>query len=200
MRAPMQRSRRSILAALAALPPAALLAPRALLAQAPALEPTPACGDDTPTLSQTAGPYYKPASPQRRDLRSEFGRGKPIDLAGFVVDTHCRPLSDVLVEIWHADDSGTYDNAGFRLRGQQRTDAQGRWAFETIVTQHYSVRTAHYHFRVQRPGGRALITQLYFPDHPRNAGDGIFDSRLLMRMSQQVQRPHGRFDFVLAAV
>lgn len=191
----MQRSRRSVLTALAALPPAAMLMPRELLAQASVLEPTPACGAATP--AQTAGPFYKPASPQRRDLRSEVGRGKPMDLAGFVVDTRCNPLAGVLVEIWHADDKGNYDNTGFRLRGHQRTDAQGRWAFETLVTQHYSQRTAHYHFRVQAPGGRALVTQLYFPDHPRNAADGIFDPRLLMRMSRQADRQLGRFDFVL---
>ena len=193
----MKRSRRSVLAALAALPPAALLAPQSLLAQALQLPLTPACGDDKPTPSQTAGPYYRPSSPQRRDLRTEFGHGNPMDLAGFVVDTQCRPLSNVMVEIWHADDAGRYDNSGFRLRGHQLTDAQGRWAFETILTQHYSVRTAHYHFRVQRPEGRALITQLYFPDHPRNAGDSIFDPRLLMKVSRQGERQMGRFDFVV---
>jgi len=193
----MHRSRRSVLAALAALPPVALLAPGWLQAQSLELPLTPACGDDKPTPSQTAGPFYKPSSPQKRDLRSEMSRGKPIDLVGFVVDTRCRPLSDVLVEIWHADEAGQYDNSGFLLRGHQRTDAQGRWAFQTIVTKHYSNRTAHYHFRVQKPGARALVTQLYFPDHPRNAGDGIFNPRLLMRMSRQATADMGRYDFVI---
>ena len=114
-----------------------------------------------------------------------------------MVDTQCRPLSDVLVEIWHADEAGNYDNSGFLLRGHQRTDTQGRWAFQTIVTKHYSNRTAHYHFRVQRPGGRALVTQLYFPDHPRNVGDRIFDPRLLMRLSRNAEADMGRFDFVI---
>lgn len=101
------------------------------------------------------------------------------------------------MEIWHADEAGHYDNSGFLLRGHQRTDTQGRWAFQTIVTQHYSNRTAHYHFRVQRPGARTLVTQLYFPDHPRNAGDGIFDPRLLMRMGRNATTEMGRFDFVI---
>ena len=195
----MQHQRRSVLVSLAALPPALLLASRPLSGQSATLEPTPACGDDPPTLAQTAGPYYKSSAPVRRDLRADLPRGEAIALAGFVLDTDCRPLADVRVEIWHADDAGRYDNSGFRLRAQQRTDAQGRWAFDTIVPRFYSLRTAHYHFRVQRGGSRALVTQLYFPDHPRNAGDSIFDPRLLMTMSRQENRPFGRFDFVLPA-
>ncbi|MEY2855289.1 MAG: hypothetical protein RL030_2421 [Pseudomonadota bacterium] len=122
-----------------------------------------------------------------------------MDLGGLVLNTHCEPLAGVLVELWHADDAGNYDNAGFKLRGHQFTDAQGRWAFQTIVTRHYSVRTAHYHVRVQQPGGRALITQLYFPDHPRNAGDSIFDAHLLMTLGRDAKGQTGRFDFVLKA-
>jgi protocatechuate 3,4-dioxygenase beta subunit len=195
----MHRSRRTVLAALAALPPLALLGSR-IEAQEPGLAPTPACGDDDPTPQLTAGPFYKPSSPRKRDLRSEFGRGNPIDLAGFVVDTRCRPLSDVLVEIWHADEAGNYDNRGFLLRGHQRTDAEGRWAFQTIFTKNYSNRTAHYHFRVQRQGGRALVTQLFFPGHSLNAADNLFNPRLLMRMSRQAGAELGRFDFVIPAV
>ena len=188
----MPATRRALIAALAALPPATLLA------QAATVEPTPACGHDGPTPRQTAGPYYKPASPQRRDLRGAVTRGEPIDLAGHVVDTYCRPLADVIVEIWHADQAGNYDNRGFQLRAWQRSDAAGRWAFDTIIPQFYSVRTAHYHFRLQRPDGRALVTQLYFPDHPRNKADRIFDPRLTMRMGKAGERRTGSFDFALS--
>lgn len=192
-------TRRSVVVALAGLPPAALFAARQSAAAASALAPTPACGEDEdPTPSQTAGPFYKPASPLRSDLRTEFGRGEPMDLSGRVLDTRCQPLPGAIVEIWHADDKGTYDNRGFRLRGHQLADEQGRWAFQTILTRHYSIRTAHYHFRVQKPGGRALVTQIYFPDHPRNTGDSMFDPRLLMRLGREPGRQTGRFDFVLA--
>jgi protocatechuate 3,4-dioxygenase beta subunit len=176
-----------------------LLAPRSLLAGAAELAPTPACGNNAPTPRQTAGPFYKPASPERRDLRSELGRGEPIDVTGRVLDTRCQPLAGVIVEIWHADNAGDYDNSGFHLRGWQRTDADGRWGFGTIVPQHYTARTAHYHFRLQRPDGSALITQLYFPGHPRNAADRIFDPRLVMQMARQDRRQLGQFDFVLGS-
>jgi len=188
----MHATRRAVIAALAALPPATLLA------QAATAEPTPACGNDAATPKQTAGPYYKPASPQRHDLRSGITGGEPIDLAGHVLDTRCRPMAGVIVEIWHADNAGNYDNSGFQLRGWQRTDASGRWAFETLIPRFYSLRTAHYHFRLQPPDGRALVTQLYFPDHPRNKGDRIYDPRLVMRLERTGRSQVGRFDFVLA--
>jgi protocatechuate 3,4-dioxygenase beta subunit len=160
-------------------------------------QPTPACGDDDePTPRQTAGPYYKPASPERRNLRAADIRGEPITLAGRVLNTQCQPLAGVIVEIWHADAEGEYDNTGFRLRGWQRTDAGGRWHFDTIVTRDYSNRTAHYHFRVQPNAGRALVTQLYFPDHARNSRDYIFDPRLVMRLSRTGNLRNGSYDFV----
>jgi protocatechuate 3,4-dioxygenase beta subunit len=163
-------------------------------------EPTPACGDDgEPTPRQTAGPYYKPASPERRDLRAADTRGEPITLAGQVLNTQCQLLAGVIVEIWHADANGEYDNTGFRLRGWQRTDASGCWQFDTIVTRDYSNRTAHYHFRVQPNAGRALVTQLYFPGHARNTRDNIFDPRLVMRLSQTGTLRNGRYDFILPA-
>lgn len=181
------------MASLAALPPAALLA------QATRLDPTPSCGRHEPTLRLTAGPYYKPASPERSDLRADVSRGEAMDISGAVIDTHCRPMSGAIVEIWHADDAGEYDNRGFRLRGWQRTNAEGRWGFKTIVPRFYAVRTAHYHFRIQPPDGPALVTQVFFPGQSRNAGDGLFDQRLLMRVSQGEGVRNGYFDFVLEA-
>lgn len=193
----MRSTRRQLIAALAALPSAAMLRPAA--ATQAGLAPTPQCaepGEATP--AQIAGPYYRPDSPLRRDLRASAGEGEPMDLAGHVLDTRCRPLSGAVVELWHADPDGRYDNRGFRLRGHQVTDAAGRWAFDTLLTREYPRRTAHYHFRLHYPGARVLVTQLYFPDHPRNARDRMFDPRLVMRMSGPAAHRSGQFDFVLA--
>ncbi|WP_293402350.1 hypothetical protein [Polaromonas sp.] len=118
------------------------------------LNHTPECSSvHDKTIEQTAGPYYRPSSPLRRDLYVDASQARRMTLEGFVLDTRCRPVSGALVEIWHADSSGEYDNAGYKFRGYQFSDANGRWAFATIVTQHYAFRTAHYHFRVQPKGG-----------------------------------------------
>src|SRR5262249_59582752 len=53
----------------------------------------------------------------------------------------CRPLAGALLDFWQADDDGSYDNQGFRLRGHQFTDAQGRYLLSTIVPAAYAGRT-----------------------------------------------------------
>ena len=49
------------------------------------------------------------------------------------------------------------------------------------------------------PGGSTLTTQLYFPGVARNDEDGIFDSRLLMRVRDAAGSKRATFDFVVAA-
>src|SRR5215469_14228752 len=111
---------------------------------------TPQCGDDDElTLAQDEGPFFKPNAPLRHDLATDVRGGNRITIAGFVIDKHCRPILGSLLEIWHADDVGRYDNVGFRLRGHQQVDDQGRWWFNTG-------RTRHYHFRGPAAGSSRL--------------------------------------------
>jgi protocatechuate 3,4-dioxygenase beta subunit len=159
---------------------------------------TPQCSDDDElTIAQDEGPFFKPNAPLRHDLASDVRRGNRITIAGFVLDERCRPVPGTLFEIWHADNAGSYDNAGFRLRGHHQTDDLGRWWFSTIVPAAYPGRTRHYHFKVQRPGGRVLTTQLYFPAEPLNRQDRQFDERLLLDITTASDGSFGRYDFVV---
>jgi protocatechuate 3,4-dioxygenase beta subunit len=99
------------------------------------------------------------------------------------------------VDLWHADEDGDYDNRGYRYRGHQFTDAEGRYRFETIVPAQYPGRTRHYHVKVQPKGGRILTTQLYFPGDPGNGRDGLFRRELEMK----TKSGEGLFDFVVNA-
>jgi protocatechuate 3,4-dioxygenase beta subunit len=164
-------------------------------AQAP-LPTTPACGAG-PTPRQTEGPFYLPKSPNRADLRGD-GPGDPLSLFGRVLTPDCRPLAGALVDLWHADGRGAYDERGFRFRAHQLTDAEGRYAFQSIMPGRYPGRTAHYHVIVIRGGKRLLTTQLYFPGNPGNARDGLFSPRLLVNMSYAGREAAARFDFVVA--
>src|SRR5438309_4820860 len=97
-----------------------LLTARNALAQdlSPDLAPTPACHDgDEPTLPETEGPFFKVRSRQRSDLRESGIGGRRVELSGYVLTRSCRPLAGALVDLWHADSKGDYDNNGFRLRG-----------------------------------------------------------------------------------
>jgi protocatechuate 3,4-dioxygenase beta subunit len=167
-------------------------------AAAQELAPTPACeGHGAPTVRQTEGPFFKPRSPERSDLREPGEPGRVIELSGLVLTRRCRPVSRALIDLWHADDRGDYDNTGFRHRGHLFTDAEGRYRFSTIVPAVYPGRTRHYHLKVQAPGGRVLTTQLYFPDEPENRRDGLFRGELMMRVAQAGDGLAARFDFVL---
>jgi protocatechuate 3,4-dioxygenase beta subunit len=102
-----------------------------------------------------------------------------------------------LIDLWQADAEGVYDNTGFRLRGHQFTDAEGRYRFLTIMPASYEGRTRHFHVKVQAPGGRVLTTQLYFPGEAHNRSDRLFRRELLMNVTEAEGSLAARFDFVL---
>jgi protocatechuate 3,4-dioxygenase beta subunit len=187
----MKSSRRLLLQATLALP-VALYGPR-LRAR-----PTPACGKDSAaTPAQTAGPFYTPDSPEKADFRADDPAGSALTLHAQVLDTECRPLPGVIVDLWHADSAGRYDNDGFRLRGHQRADRAGAVRFRTVVPGKYPFRTRHFHVRLLREGRRLLTTQLYFPDEPGNARDGLFQPELLLRIAPSGSQAEAHFAFVV---
>jgi protocatechuate 3,4-dioxygenase beta subunit len=160
--------------------------------------PTPQCHDgDAATIRQTEGPYFKPSSPQRADLVEPDTKAQLIEIEGRVLTRSCRPVERALVDLWHADERGQYDNAGFRYRGHLLTDGEGRYRFRTIMPALYPGRTRHYHIKVQAPERPVLTTQLYFPDEPANRRDGLFRRDLVMHMAEAPIGLSARFDFVL---
>lgn len=173
------------------------VAPSTQAAAAATLAPTPACPPGSPTIAQTEGPFYTRNTPQRANLVEPGMGGTRMTLSGFVLTTDCRPVAGALLDFWQADDRGQYDNSGFRLRGHQFADAQGRYALETIQPALYTGRTRHIHVKVQAPGRSVLTTQLYFPNEPGNASDGIFNRALVMDIRQAGGGLAGAFNFVL---
>ncbi|WP_020560890.1 hypothetical protein [Thiofilum flexile] len=160
---------------------------------------TPSCGQaEELTLAQTEGPYFSPNTPLKQDFSADDPHGRPFLLQGLVLDTHCRPQAKALVELWHADSQGHYDNEGYRLRGHIFTDAQGRFQFKTVMPGIYPGRTRHFHLKVQRQGGRVLTTQLYFPQESLNARDGIYDPSLLMQLGTHQDMQLGQYQFIVA--
>jgi protocatechuate 3,4-dioxygenase beta subunit len=163
------------------------------------LDPTPSCHDhDEPTLAETEGPYFKPHSPLRGDLRAPGIAARPVELSGRVLSRSCRPVRHALVDLWHADDKGVYDNKGFGLRGHVFTGADGGYVFRTILPGLYPGRTRHYHVKVQAPGEAVLTTQFYFPDEERNRTDDLFRRELVMHIASGEEALLARFDVVLA--
>jgi protocatechuate 3,4-dioxygenase beta subunit len=165
---------------------AALLIPLETLAQT--------CGVITPR--QTEGPFFTPSSPLRASLLEAESKAQRFLVTGRVLSPQCKPVANALVDLWHADEEGAYDNRGFRYRGHQFTDSEGRYRFETIVPALYPGRTRHYHVKVQPKGARVLTTQLYFPGDMGNRRDGLYRPELEMRAPKAGE---GSFDFVVDA-
>jgi protocatechuate 3,4-dioxygenase beta subunit len=198
---PVRRTRRDFLWTALALPGVLGLVSggrHQALAQAPTLPPTPSCGEkDEATPAQMEGPYYKRNSPQRTSLLEPGITGTKIVVTGSVLATDCRPIAHALVDFWQADAQGVYDNAGYRLRGHQFTDAAGRYSLETVVPGLYPGRTRHLHVKVQAPNQPILTTQLYFPGEPYNARDGLFNPHLVLAVQETNDGKAAMFNFVL---
>ena len=160
-----------------------LCLPWAAFGQAP-------CG--APTPEDIEGPFYKAGASARASLVEPGSKAEKLVLTGVVRSADCKPLARVTLDFWQADDKGAYDNAGYRYRGVVRTDAGGRYRLETILPPPYMGRPRHIHVKVQRPGGRVLTTQLYFPGESRNE-----NAALVVKMAPGEGGRAAAFDFVL---
>jgi protocatechuate 3,4-dioxygenase beta subunit len=149
------------------------------------------------TPAQTEGPFYRAGSPERERV-DQGATGQALVLQGRVLSARCQPIAHARMEFWQADGRGSYDNAGYRLRGHEFTDAQGRYRLTTVYPGLYTGRTRHIHVKVQPPGGPTLTTQLYFPGEARNASDSIFTLATLVSLTRGRPAWTASFDFVVA--
>ncbi|MPZ40614.1 MAG: intradiol ring-cleavage dioxygenase [Rhizobiales bacterium] len=157
---------------------------KAALGQERELPLTPHCGEEDPTtIAQTEGPFFRAGSPGRADLVEPGSKARQVELTGFVVTRGCHPVARAVVDLWHADERGAYDNKGYRYRGRVYTDEKGRYRIRTIVPALYPGRTRHYHVNVAAGGKLLLTTQLYFPNEPGNRRDGLYRKELLMQIA-----------------
>ena len=125
-----------------------------------------------PTPPNDLGPFYKANAPKIRDLRRASDHGLPLSVTGEVLSINGDPLPGALVEVWHTDPRGQYDNAGFNYRAQMPAEAAGKYAFDTWMPGHYPDRVAqHIHYKISAPGHKTLVTQLYFATDPAFQGD-----------------------------
>ena len=170
------------------------------------LGPAPATGTLVPTLGQTQGPFHQLNSPRRRDIRDGYPGDSTLVVRGYVLDTGGRPRAGYVLDFWQTDETARYDTAGYRYRGHQFTDRQGRYELITVSPRPYTNsgqwRTAHIHAKVQGPATSVLTTQLYLQDFAdQNAIDTIYHPSLLMAESgSEGSARHLRFDFVVADV
>jgi catechol 1,2-dioxygenase len=110
-----------------------------------------------------------------------------------VTDVEGAPLAGANLDVWQADSDGCYSGfmpgpPGGNLRGQVRTDEDGRYEIRTVIPGPYTIpldgptgkmtaaagwspwRAAHVHLIVSAEGYEPLVTQLFIDssDHLHN--------------------------------
>jgi protocatechuate 3,4-dioxygenase beta subunit len=150
----------------------------------------------TPPVEE--GPYYKPGSPERSNITSPDIPGRKLVVEGQVLDKQGRPVPRAWLDFWHADGEGSYDNEGYKLRGHQYADEDGRYHLETVRPKQYLFRAPHVHVKVRANDKSPILTaQLYFPGEERNATDPIFEELTVMRIKDAPGGLKATFDFVV---
>ena len=124
------------------------------------------------------GPFYTPNAPvlQAGKLADANELGTKMIISGRVHNLDCsKVIPNTIIDVWHANDAGAYDNSGYNLRGKTTTNSQGFYIFETIKPGRYlngsTYRPSHIHFKITPPGFTELTTQLYFAGDPYISGD-----------------------------
>lgn len=170
------------------------------------------------TPSHVEGPFYRPGAPNQVDLYPPDSLGPVLNFEGSVADETCQPLSEVLIEVWQADDHGRYDNddpenppdpSEYRCRGHLFTAADGKFRLRTVLPANYKVdpagdwvRVKHIHFKLFKNGFAPLTTEIALIPDEYTATDQLFDAALAAELHPEdsPNQMSASFAFVLKTV
>lgn len=172
--------------------------------------------DDTHhgTESNLEGPLYVPNAPERQ-MGNRLGidpEGDTLFLSGRVLNLDGEPITDALIEVWQPNSKGLYDLQDSsqplgNFRGCFKTDASGKYRFETVVPLGYNVptsgpsgellrllgrhtwRAAHIHFKLSAPQYTSLTTQIFMAGDPHLDLDTTFAVRSALVQLQKHEAP-----------
>lgn len=154
------------------------------------------------TETTVLGPFYvgeHKVTAHGTDISPNNLTGEKMFVQSRVTDLNGKPLANVPVDVWHADDDGfydsqkpNYDEVGASARARFITDSDGRFFFRTILpcsypiptdgpvgemimqTKRHPMRPAHIHFIVSAPGKNPIVSQLYDASCKYIDNDSIF--------------------------
>ncbi len=168
--------------------------------------------DKTTKDAYGAGPFYTANPPQLTDnqLAKADEPGERMIISGQVKTLDCtQVITGAIVDIWHANHEGAYDNVGYNLRGTVVSNDQGFYIFETIKPGKYlngnSYRPSHIHVKITAPGFDTLTTQIYFEgdsDIPGDAAASITEGQYdatnrIISLKEENGKLNGTWDIVI---
>ena len=130
-------------------------------------------------LVQIPAPYLSPKyvapknAPSTIAVAAREEPGERLIVTGQVTDG-TKPLPGVSIYVFHTDANGRYTTDGgnrdenARLHGAMRSDANGRYRYDTIRPGNYPGGTspAHVHYVVRAPGYKSRMFEIWFEDDP----------------------------------
>jgi catechol 1,2-dioxygenase/hydroxyquinol 1,2-dioxygenase len=166
------------------------------------------------TESNLEGPLYVPNAPERQmgDRLGIDPEGDTLFLSGRVLDLNGQPIANALIDVWQPNSKGLYDvqepsQPLGNFRGRFKTNASGKYMFETVVPSGYKVpssgpsgellrllgrhpwRAAHIHFKVSAPEYTPLTTQIFIAGDPHLDSDTTFAVRSAIVQLQKHEVP-----------
>jgi protocatechuate 3,4-dioxygenase beta subunit len=100
-------------------------------------------------------------------------QGERLIVTGAVYAADCVPLADATILVWQTNADGLYgptQELCCYLGGALTTDANGRYAFETVKPAPYkdesSPPPAHIHYQLQHPDAGEFETEMLFKGDP----------------------------------
>lgn len=121
---------------------------------------------------------------RRKTGSAIYATGDRIYFNGRITDENCVPISNAIVEIWHADNTGKYsyqikwedisNDEYFIGTGRYKTDNNGEFSFLTIFPGFYDNRAPHINIRVSHPDFEPYVGEVFFARHPLNRKDPHF--------------------------
>lgn len=122
--------------------------------------------DCIPTFKDGGGPYYQPNTPFRENIAPKNNSGEKLIISGKVLKNGCTtPLSNAVVDIWQANETGNYDDSWYR--GRVKTNDKGEYTFTTVVPKGYGegsgFRPPHIHFKIWEGSNELITSQMFLP-------------------------------------